>query len=453
MKILVKALLSILLSLTACSTIVWQSPPTEPQHVQGRLLIWHPFENTNAQIFKDALTEYERVHAGVQIISEYIPQAELSARFTKQFQAGLGPDLMVNFASEIPALIRAETLQELDQTAIPLSSYIPQVLTQVRYQGGLYGVPLNSQLRVLCYNRAIVERSAASSRTQEAVSGRADQQEQTKAQNASNVTNATNATDVTDGIDAIDPINPPLTAPPTTLQELIQRARSGYSVGLVSTFIDTFWGIQIFGGKLDANHWVPFLKGWSEWLSWLKQAANEPNVVLGQQRFVLHDAFLQGRLAYYVCDSTEIADFRQALKDSFAVARLPGEPDRPAGPLLYTRALLLSRNASPTQTKLAYQLAQFLTNPEQQVKSVVQSQDFLPVNPAVTINRHILPIESVLLDQAKTSVSISLDNLGKIEPIIDQGELLFRQAIIGDITPAEADIQLTQAVNQAFGAP
>lgn len=441
MKIFVRALLSVLLSLTACSTVVWHQLPTEPQQAQGQLLIWHPFENTNAKTFEDALTEYERVHAGVRIISEYIPQTEISARFIKQFQSGLGPDLMVNFSTEIPALIHAETLQELDQTSIALSSYTPQALTQVRYRGGLYGVPLNSQLRVLCYNQAIVGRSSPSS-VKQADSGLAAQ------------TDARTVSDARTVPDAATPVAPPLTVPPTTLKELIQHARAGYSVGLVSTFVDTFWGIQIFGGQLyKANQQVPSLQGWSQWLTWLRQAANEPNVVLGQQRFVLHDAFLQGKLAYYVCDSTEVADFKPTLKDNFAVALLPGESDHPAGPLLYTRALLLSRNASPAQTRLAYQLAQFLTNPEQQIKSVVQSQDFLPVNPGVTIDRHVLPIEAVLLDQATTSVSIPLDDLDKIEPIMDQGELLFRQAIIGDITPTEADTQLTQAVNQALGSP
>ncbi len=421
MKILAKALLSIVLSLTACSTVVWHQPPRAPQQAQGQLLIWHPFENINARIFKDALTEYERAHADVHIVSEYIPEADLSTRFIRQFQAGLGPDLMIDFASEIPALIRAETLQALDQTAISLSSYTPQALTQVRYHGDLYGIPLNSQLRVLCYNQAIVEQSNTA----------------VKATNAGAAHGESS-----------------LTAPPTTLEELIQNARAGYSVGMVSTFIDTFWGIQIFGGQLyDVNHRLPFLKGWGEWLTWLRQAANEPNIVLGQQRFVLHDAFTQGKLAYYVCDSTEVADFKQALKDNFAVARLPGEPDHPAGPLLFTRALMLSRNASPTQTRLAYQLAQFLTNPEQQIKSAVQSQDFLPVNPDVVINHHVLPIEAVLLEQAKTSVSISLDDLDKIEPILDQGEILFRQTIIGDITPTEANAQLIQALDRAFDSP
>lgn len=433
MKIPIRILLSTLLILTACGTTIWQQPQTEQQHVQGQLLIWHPFEDANAKIFNETLAEYERVHAGVRIISEYIPQAQLSQRFIKQFQSGLGPDLMVNFSSEIPALVRAKTLQTLDQTLIDPSSYTPQAVTQVYYHGHTYGVPLNGQIRVLCYNRAIVEQPKASTLK------------------TGKLTNATNPTHQTNTIDINEPS---LSGPPTTLQGLIQRARAGYSVGIVSTFIDTFWGIQIFSGQLyDENRQVPKLAGWSQWLTWLNQAANEPNVILEQQQFILHNAFAQSKLSYYICDSTEIADFKQSLKDNLGVALLPGEPGHPAGPLLYTHVLVLSRNANPVQTQLAYQLAQFLTKPEQQIKSVVQSQDFLPINQGITVDRHILPIEAVLLDQAKTAVSIPLDDLDKIEPIIHKGETLFRKAIIGDITPTEATMQLTQVVNQKFGKP
>lgn len=424
--------MSILLILTACGTTVWHEPQTE-QPVQGQLLIWHPFEDINAQVFNEALADYERVHAGVRIISEYIPQAQLSQRFIKQFQSGLGPDLMVNFSSEIPALVRAKTLQTLDETAIVPSSYTPQAMTQVYYHGNTYGVPLNGQIRVLCYNRAIVE------------------QPKTSTLKTDKLTSAANLTKETNTIGTNEPL---LSAPPTTLQGLIQRARAGYSVGIVSTFIDTFWGIQIFGGQLyEENRQVPKLEGWSRWLTWLNQADDEPNIILEQHQFILHNAFAQSKLSYYVCDSTEIADFKQSLKDNLGVALLPGKPEHPAGPLLYTHVLVLSRNANLVQTQLAYQLVQFLTKPEQQIKSMVQSQDFLPINQGVTVDRHILPIEAILLEQAKTAVSIPLDDLDKIEPIIHKGETLFRKAIIGDITPTEASMQLTQVVNQKFGKP
>lgn len=447
MKIPIRILLSVLLILTACNTTDWQQSQTEPQQIQGQLLVWHPFEDINAKVFNDALTEYERVHTGVRIISEYIPQAQLSERFIKQFQAGLGPDLMVNFSTEIPTLVRAETLQVLDETEIAPSSYSSQALTQVRYHGNTYGVPFVAQVRVLCYNRAIVERSNPSA---------------AKKPNSDLSSSDLPSSGPSKQKDTTNAGQPSQTAVPTTLQELLQRAQAGYSVGMVSTFADTFWGIQIFGGELhefdstasqDANPTVSKLRGWSQWLDWLRQAANQPNIILGQQRFVLHNAFAQSKLSYYVCDSAEVADFKQTLKEHFGVALLPSEPGHSAGPLLYTRVLALSRNASPTQTRLAYQLTQFLTNPEQQIKSVVQSQDFIPVNQGVSINRHVLPIEAVLLDQSKTAVSIPLDDLDKLGPIMTQGEMLFRQAIIGDLTPIEAEAQLIQAMNQEFASP
>lgn len=420
MKILIRAVLGGVLSLIACSPV--QSPSGEPpsQSAQGQLLIWHPFEETNARIFNDVLTEYRRIHPNVRMVSEYVPQARLADRFRHQFETGLGPDVMITFSTDVPALVAAETLQILDESAIDLSSYTPQALTQVHYHGKPYAIPFNAQIRVLCYNQALVKRPSAPVRT----------------------------------ADRADLAAASLATPPTTLDELIEQARSGHSVGLVSTFVDTFWGIRIFGGPIyESDQTLPRFKGWNQWLTWLRQAANEPNMILSEQRFVLHDAFSQGKLAYYVCDSTEIADFKETLKDNLAVAALPGEPGHPAGPLFYARVLLLSRNASPAQTRLAYQLAQFLINPEQQIKTAVQSQDFLPVHQAVKIDQRVRPIEAILLEQAKTAVAIPLDDLDKVEPLIDQGEMLFRQAITGEMTPDEASARLTQAVNQALGSP
>jgi len=221
-------------------------------------------------------------------------------------------------------------------------------------------------------------------------------------------------------------------------------------VGMVSAFEDTFWGMGSFGGKFfDAQGLVtPQLQGWEKWLQWIKQAQNEPNIVLLRNRDLLHRAFAQGKLTYYVCDSTEISSLKNELQGKLRIAPLPGGPNHPAAPLLYTRVLVLNRSASPHEAQLALQLAKFMTNPEQQVKGVVASQTFIPTHHQAKFNAHLFPIETVLIKQSQTAVTLPTNAIAQITPIFEQGELLYQQAIAGEITPSQAALRLTKSINQ-----
>jgi ABC-type glycerol-3-phosphate transport system substrate-binding protein len=215
---------------------------------------------------------------------------------------------------------------------------------------------------------------------------------------------------------------------------------------MVSSFEDTFWGMGSFGSSFfDAQGYIqPQFEGWAKWLEWLKKASIQPNfTLLRENRNIMHQAFAQGKLAYYVCNSDEIVDLKNTLQDDFKVALLPGQASFKATPILYTRVMMFNRSASPNEIRLALALAKFLTNPEQQLYGIVATQNYIPSNRRVTLDVGLLPIESVLLEQSKTAVSIPLDGLEKIMPIVEQGELMYQQALAGEILPAEAARQLT----------
>jgi maltose-binding protein MalE len=389
--------------LTACS----DSPPTRKSatELQGTLLIWHPFQKEAAKIFTGFLNDFKQLNPEVQIVSEYVPANGLSKRFIKEGEYGFGPDMMINLGGMLPELVKAGHIQAIPEKALDLSSYFPKTWTNVRYQGKFYGWPLSYQLRVLCYNKAKIKQRL---------------------------------TDKT------------LNQPPSGLDELIKRARKGYSVGMVSSFEDTFWGMGIFGAKFfDAQGFMkPELEGWAKWLEWLKQADNEPNFILIRDRDILHKAFAQGQLTYYICNSNEIADLKSSLKDNLRVATLPAEPNRPAAPILYTTVMMFNRNSSPNQTNLALKLAEFMTNPEQQIKGIVQSQSFIPSNQKVRINEKLLPLQAVLQKQSQTAVAIPLNRLEPILAVAEQGDVLYQKAIAGDITPSQAAQKLTEVVKQ-----
>ncbi len=400
------AVLLIAVLLTACHQVSVDQQSNQPEQLQGKLLLWYPFQGELATIFWEGLQEFQQLNPSVVLIGEYVPQNELSSRLLNQAQNSLGASLIVDFARQMPEIIEAGHIQPINQGTIDLSAYFVPTLTQVRYQGQIYGVPLGSQIDVLCYNQAKIKQASSSVQT--------------------------------------------LSQPPTRLEELIERAQKGYSVGLVSTFEETFWGMGIFSAQFfDSQGLIkPQLEGWAKWLEWLRRANTQPNFILTRSRDILHKAFAQGKLTYYVCNSSEISDLKNNLKDNLRVAPLPAEPERRATPILDTLVMILNRSASPDETHLALELAKFLTNPEQQLQAIVQSQSFIPTNRSVKIDEDLLPREKVLLEQAKTSVALPLDELERIMPVFEQGDLLYHQVLAGDLDSSEAAKQLSEIVNQ-----
>jgi ABC-type glycerol-3-phosphate transport system substrate-binding protein len=216
-------------------------------------------------------------------------------------------------------------------------------------------------------------------------------------------------------------------------------------VGIVSSFEDTFWGMAIFGSYLwdDQGRLQPRLDGWAKWLEWLKFASSQPNFILNRQRELLHNAFARGRLTYYVCNSIEIADLKNSLQDDLRVALLPQETQGKAAPILYTRVMVFNRNNSDNENSLGLALGKFLTNPEQQLQAIIQTESFIPTNRRVQIEGNLLPIESVLLQQSHNAVAVPLDDWEKLNKILEEGEFWYERAIAGEISSSTAAQKLT----------
>lgn len=380
----------LILLLKACDT---NSFNTSIKSLQGNLLIWHSIEGKVAELITTAVENFTLLNPQTKILIQSILPNENPSIFIEKSQAGFGSSALIIQAKDQIELIKKRLINPIDPKIIDTSIYFPSTLNQVRYQGQIYGIPLGSITKVLCYNQAKL--------------------------------NTTN-----------DPI---LSNPPTTLDGLIQRAIKGYSVGLVSTFEDTFWGMGAFGGKLfnELGEIQPNLEGLVKWIDWLKNASLQPNIIFSRDRSILHNAFAEGKLAYYVCNSTEIIDFTQSLEDNFRIALLPQGEGGNATPLLNTTIMVLNHSNTDNENLIGLALAKFITNPEQQLAGVIQTQSFIPTNRDVNPNVKLLPIESVLLKQTKSAVAIPLDKLEQILPVFEQGETLYQQAYVGEISTTQ----------------
>jgi len=374
-------------------------PTQSSEQLQGTLSVWYPEEGNLTEVLGLGLQEFEKLNPQVTILEQAIPVDEIPERFFQQSQSGLGASVILIFSRNIPRLVSQGILEEIDRKNLDLSIYYPPTLKQVSYQGKIYGIPLGSRTNVLCYNQKKLQVSP----------------------------------------------DPELKQPPTSLEGLVERARKGYSVGMVSSFEDTFWGMAIFGGYLwdDQGRLQPRLYGWAKWLEWLKFASSQPNFILNRQRELLHDAFARGRLTYYVCNSIEIADLKNSLQDDLRVALLPQETQGKAAPILYTRVMVFNRNNSDNENSLGLALGKFLSNPEQQLQAITQTESFIPTNRRVQIEGNLLPLESVLLQQSQNAVAVPLDDWEKLNKILEEGEFWYERAIAGEISSSAAAQKLT----------
>ena len=329
---------------------------------------------------------------------------QLAQNFKDKVEKGLGPDLIYTESVNNLSLLQTEILHPLDQYSIDLLKFRPQSLVQVLSQGKLYGLPFSLHTQVLCYNKNKVQEI------------------------------------------------------PRTLSELIIQARKGYSVGMVSSFYETIWGLGIFGGKLldgQGNLVINQNSGWVDWMKWLKNARNEPNFILNDDLFVLQDAFINGKLAYNVCWSNQIPFFRESLgADNLGVALLPsGNNNEKPSPLLISSNFLFSSASSRNQTQIALNFVQFLINAQQQTEIAVKYRSIISANKQVDIDPRLFPIQGILEEQSQTGLSYGLDQVQQISFITKYGDDFYIRIIAGEISPEQAADQLVQIVNQEFEPP
>ncbi len=404
-KIVVIFLLALLV-LAACSNSIEDQQKKERSSFQnqnisqnssanqlnGSILLWHD-ETIGEDQVQQTVDNYQQLNPDVNIIIETVPNRELLKRFLRQFRAGLSPNILLANYDLMFELIRAKSLMAIDPKTINLGDILPTALAQVTYQNKVYGIPGAIFTQVLCYNKNKVDKNQL----------------------------------------------------PQNLDDVLSQAKTGYTFGIPSSFQDTFWGIQAFGGKIfdDQGRFSLIPGSWAAWMTWLQSAKTLPNVILTNSIAALEKSFLEGNLDYFVCDADSIFNLKKtSLQDNLGVTILPGQPEYPAGPLLYTKVLLIPNNFSPRQTAITLDFARFITNKQQQQRGAMDVGSFIPPNKTIRLDGRLFPIQAILEQQARNAVAIPLKDIPQAEIIFPIGEALYQQILEGTISPEEGGKQL-----------
>lgn len=377
-----------LILLSACS--VRYSQPTS-------ILLWHSWEDTERPALDSAIARFQEVFPDIQVISIYVPENELLARYQDASNLGLGPDIFFGSSEWTRSLAEARLIHDISPYISVADTYLPNSVINVTFEDHLFGVPFSVHPMALFYNTNLVE------------------------------------------------------TPATTLDDLFQQASIGINTALNTRMESSFWGIQAFGGQVfdDDGRVILDAGGYANWLNWLKNAQANSGIFLSRDTATLEDLFLQESVAYYIAPPAFLSAAQSTLGEgNFAVTTLPSGPNGTAGPLLNTEALFFNSASSDPAIEASIQLAQFLTNVEQSA-AFVREVSLVPANRRARIDGRAYPHIAAFATQARSSVAIP--NIPQMQTILEQGNTTLVRVLEGVIEPNEAAIELAQSVNSAHG--
>lgn len=414
------AILAILLTLVcvACREPIRQKANYksigESQFIQpssdsrGSLLVWFSLDSSylpeiQLEKYRQSLTgiveSFQKAYPEVNINVEFIENDKIVDKYLYEIDHGFGPDIVLTKNLHLGHLFNNNALDAINLNNFSIDYLRKDALEQGKYAGKYYAIPVVLGTQVLCYNKQKVKEI------------------------------------------------------PKTIEDLVRISREGHSVGITSNFGDTLWGLGIFDGQLFDDRGKVILDSgpWSEWMKFLDSIKSEPNIILIPSSIAADQALIEGKVAYSTCWALAIPQIITSLgRDNLGVAILPGRGDRHSSPPLTGFSFILNPASNDNQRNLALKLAQFFTNVEQQQKLVMQSGSAIPVNTQVVLDARLLSIRSTLQKQSLTAKSYDLNQIEKIEFMLDIGDRFYDSVLSGAITPEEAATEITKLTNEQF---
>lgn len=380
-------LATVTLVLLACSSDGYgQQQPNEAQ--TGRVLLWHTWTGEEGATLDSMLAAYTELNPGVEVISVQIDEDNFVKRFLDRNEGGLGPDLVLASSSIIYQLADKRQIRDLAPLQKDLTSYLSTALGMVSDGDRLFALPFSGGTHVLFYNRTDVD------------------------------------------------------SPPETVAALLERTGKGEVFAQNTNFVQSYWGVGAYDGAIvDSQRRLVFGQGGFEnWLDFLSTGRTLPGFLLDSDQEMLRTAFVSGNAAYYVADSRELPDLVAAMGgDKVGVALLPTGPNGGVPrPFLNLDALAFSNVSNDEEFTLALDLADFLTEPQNQLALAVADLGRVPANNQVRLTPSLPANTLTVARQIRTAEPVQFVNQPLRQALID-GRLSFlddyRQVVEGILTP------------------
>jgi len=404
---------------------------------RDRLLVWHDWPEAEAAILTELLRGYGEVDPDLELIIEYVPADEIEQRFVDEVRSGFGPDVFIG------------------ADAAALSAIVDE--------GAVHGI-----------SPAQAERYGFDELDDRAMASMAVDDSQRGVPLAA----FTDVMYVRHGVTA-----------PADLDQIIELADQGQSIAIPLDFFDIFWGIDAFEGTVfgDGDDVEPD-EGFVRWMEWLVEARRHPNVILDADYEMLRDLFADGRIDVFFGGSQELGTFRSALRIAdedatanesdgagedesttdgsdieastptltnigdimFGLRTLPGVDDETPGGFLDVEGMVLNQHTDNLNNSLA--LMEYLTNVPSQGRIARAGVGRIPINPSVSIDPTISPMEAALVVQQRHANVLPRQFQHRQPELRAVANDVYLQVTRGLLEPEDAALRLRELYEEATEA-
>ena len=351
-------------------------------------------DRTRLRSFQNNLWD---VVPGLRIQPALYSEAAVESELERQTFSGLGPDLVMGDARVIQELSEAKLLDTVPITPEQRNAIAPGLLERVtNSRGEVTGLPVSQYIQMACFDKR------------------------------------------------------KLKEPPSTLALMSKQSSEGQVFGITQNFEDLYWSMS---GFKAGSALVSSLRGKQptaqqtqnliRWLSWLRDASYQQNVMFLRDQATLRKQLIGGQLHWISCWSSQLPQLREAMKDNLGITSLPAGPAAPATPISKLQVWGLGRNSSRRQRETAEELMQFIVQPWAQKTWSLRYRTNYPVNPAAAtiINRQIPGIENLYLFKGKEEIKVGDEIVAAIDAdpqLAKTIQNIINDVIFGAKTPARA---------------
>lgn len=151
--------LLVLLGMLVCAL------PVAAQPVE--ITFWHRFTDDTVfgQAYNEIVTRFNELHPHIRVIAEPKAEGTNFEAYQLAVMGGAGPDVMWFERSQVSSWARAGLLEPFrGAMEIDPEDFLPGPFSEVVYNGNIWGVPWNTDLRGLFWNNALLEQGGFDSR-------------------------------------------------------------------------------------------------------------------------------------------------------------------------------------------------------------------------------------------------------------------------------------------------
>lgn len=132
----------------------------------GTITFWHTYNVTgpeNKNLIEKVIPAFEQANPGIKVKSQDIPYDSMLQKVIASIAGGNGPDVIRSDIIWMPQLAKVNALVQMDDVvSARRSEFFTGPLATCYYKGHYYGLPLDTNTRVIFYNKPLFQRAGIS---------------------------------------------------------------------------------------------------------------------------------------------------------------------------------------------------------------------------------------------------------------------------------------------------